>query len=143
MKGMWIGFAALFMICLAAFGQVNAVVGGTVSDASGALIPGVEITARHTATGIVATRITNESGNYDFASLQPGTYIVSAALSGFQTATYNNVQLSQSQQVRLNFTLQVGNVAQAVEVVAEANTLLATTSSSVSAVLPEVEVRTL
>src|SRR5215831_17918756 len=127
----------------AAFGQINAVVGGTVSDSSGALIPGVEVSARNIATGIVTTRITNEAGNYDFPSLQPGTYTVSAALSGFQTATYNNVQLSQSQQVRLNFTLQVGNVAQAVEVVAEANTLLATTSSSVGDVLPDVQVRSL
>src|SRR5262245_26993394 len=123
--------------------QVNAVVGGTVADASGALIPGVEVTAKNTATGIVTTRITNESGNYDFASLQPGAYTVSASLSGFQTATYNNVQLSQAQQVRLNFNLQVGTVAQAVEVVAEANTLLATTTSSVGDVLPDVQVRSL
>ncbi len=139
--------AALLLVCvllpLALFAQINAVVGGTVADASGALIPGVEVSARNVATGIVTTRITNEAGNYDFASLQPGQYTVSAALSGFQTATYNNVQLSQSQQVRLNFTLQVGTVAQAVEVVAEANTLLATTSSSVGDVLPEVQVRSL
>src|SRR5215475_13485232 len=119
------------------FAQVNAVVGGIVSDSSGALIPGVEVTARNVATGIVTSRITNEAGNYDFASLQPGTYTVSAALSGFQTATFNNVQLSQGQQVRLNFTLQVGTVAQAVEVVAEANTSLATTTSSVGNVLHE------
>jgi hypothetical protein len=125
------------------FAQINAVVGGTVADASGALIPGVEVSARNAATGIVTTRITNESGNYDFASLQPGSYTVSASLSGFQTATYNNVQLSQGQQVRLNFLLQVGTVAQAVEVVAEANTLLATTSSSVGDVLPEAQVRSL
>ena len=147
MKRIVIGLAALLLFCSAVsmdlFSQVNAIVGGTVSDASGALIPGVEITARNVGTGIVTTRITNESGNYDFASLQPGTYTLSAALSGFQTATYNNVQLSQAQQVRLNFTLQVGTVAQAVEVVAEANTLLATTSSSVGNVLPEVQVRSL
>ncbi len=127
----------------ALFAQINAVVGGTVADASGALIPGVEVSARNVATGIVTMRITNESGNYDFASLQPGSYTVSASLSGFQTATYNNVQLSQGQQVRLNFSLQVGTVAQAVEVVAEANTLLATTSSSVGDVLLEVQVRSL
>src|SRR6185436_8758227 len=93
--------------------------------------------------GIVTTRLTNESGTYEFASLQPGVYALSATLSGFQTATYNNVQLSQGQQVRLNFTLNVGTVAQAVEVVAEANTLLATTTASVGDVLPEVEVRSL
>src|SRR5262245_7835693 len=105
MKRLKVLLAALFTICALApmesFGQVNAVVGGTVSDASGALIPGVEVTARNTATGIVTTRLTNEAGNYDFASLQPGTYVVSATLSGFQTATFNNVQLSQGQQVRL------------------------------------------
>src|SRR5437867_11032112 len=147
MKVIVTGFTVLLLFCLIApiqmSAQVNATVGGTVSDATGALIPGVEITARSVATGIVTTRITNESGNYDFASLQPGTYTLSAALSGFQTATYNNVQLSQAQQVRLNFTLQVGTVAPAVEVVAEANTLLATTSSSVGNVLPEVQVRSL
>jgi hypothetical protein len=130
MKRLQILFAVLLLAgsfsATPSFAQVNAVVGGIVSDASGALIPGVEVTARNIATGIVTSRITNEAGNYDFASLQPGTYTVSAALSGFQTATFNNVQLSQGQQVRLNFTLQVGTVAQAVEVVAEANTLLAT-----------------
>ena len=147
MKVIVTGFTVLLLFCLIApiqmSAQVNATVGGTVSDATGALIPGVEITARSVATGIVTTRITNESGNYEFASLQPGTYTVSAALSGFQTATYNNVQLSQSQQVRLNFSLQVGTLAQAVEVVAEANTALATTSSSVGDVLPDVQVRSL
>jgi len=130
-------------LSLNAFGQVNATVGGTVSDTSGALIPGVEVTAKNVNTGIAGTRITNETGSYDFASLQPGLYSVSAVLSGFQTAIYNNVQLSQGQQVRLNFSLQVGAVSQAVDVVAEANTLLATTSASVSNVVPEVEVRDL
>src|SRR6476646_9180108 len=146
MRWMRVGFAAallVFVASTAVFAQINAVVGGTVSDASGALIPGVEVSARNVATGIVTTRVTNEAGNYDFASLQPGAYTLSAALSGFQTSTFNNVQLSQGQQVRLNFTLQIGNVAQAVEVVAEANTLLATTSSSVGDVLPEVQVRSL
>src|SRR5437867_6905875 len=147
MKRITIQFAALLCVFLISsaplLAQINAVVGGTVSDASGALIPGVEVNARNVGTGIVTTRITNESGNYDFASLQPGAYTVSASLSGFQTATYNNVQLSQGQQVRLNFALQVGAVAHAVEVVAEANTLLATTSSSVGDVLPEVQVRSL
>src|ERR1051326_286352 len=140
------GAAALLLsvsICSYSFAQVNAVLGGTVSDASGALIPGVEITAKNINTGIVATRITNETGNFEFASLQPGVYSLSASLPGFQTSVYNNVQLSQAQQVRLNFTLQVGAVAQAVEVVAEADTRLATTSSSVGDVLPDVQVRNL
>src|SRR5262245_65323596 len=93
---------------LNAFSQTsNATLGGTVADASGALIPGVEVTARNVATGIVNTTITNEAGAYQFPSLQTGTYQVSATLAGFQTATNNNVTLGGSEQVRLNFVLRV------------------------------------
>src|SRR5215467_7541924 len=120
-----------------AFGQVNAVLSGTVADASGALIPGVEVTAKNINTGITDTKVTNESGNFVFPSLQPGSYTLQAALSGFQTGSYNNVVLGQGQQVRLNFTLQVAGAAQAVEVTVAADTLLATTSASVGNVLPE------
>lgn len=115
----------------------NATLGGTVTDSTGALIPGVTITATNTGTGIVSTVISNEAGAYQFASLQTGTYRVSAELPGFQIQTYSDVALGVSQQVRLNFTLQVGSVAQTVEVIVAADTLLATTSSSVGTVLPE------
>src|SRR3989304_6959899 len=95
------------------FGQTsNATVGGTVSDASGALIPGVTVTATNVATGIVSTGVTNEAGAYNFPSLQTGAYRISAELAGFQTQTYSDVALGISQQVRLNFTLQVSSVAQ-------------------------------
>src|SRR5262245_16732059 len=110
---------------------INATLGGTVSDTTGALIPGVAITATNAATGIVSSAITNESGAYQFASLQSGTYKVTAELQGFQTAIYDQVALGLSQQVRLNFTLQVGTVSQSVEVSVAADTLLATSSSSV------------
>src|SRR5205814_274349 len=76
-------------------------------------------------------------------SLQTGTYKVTAELPGFQTQTYNDVTLGVSQQVRLNFTLQVGAQAQTVEVNVAADTLIATTSSSVGSVLPEYKVRDL
>src|ERR1051325_3264181 len=115
----------------------NATLGGTVSDATGALMPGVQVTATNNATGIVNTVITNEAGAYQFASLQPGTYKVVAELSGFQTQVTNNVNLGLGQQARLNFTLQVGGVAQTVEVSATAAVELATTSSSVGTVLPQ------
>jgi hypothetical protein len=127
-----------------AFAQTsNATLGGTVSDSSGALIPGVTLKATNTQTGIVNTNITNEAGAYQFASLQTGSYRVSAELPGFQTQTYNAVALGVSQQVRLNFTLQISSVAQGVEVNAEADTLIATTSSSIGTVLPEYKVRDL
>src|SRR5438552_1203107 len=121
----------------------NATLGGTVSDGTGALIPGVTITATNTETGIVTTVVSNETGAYQFAALQPGNYRVSAALTGFQTYTYGQVALGLTQQVRLNFTLQVGGQAQAVEVTVAADTLIATTSASVGSVLTEQKVRDL
>src|SRR5438105_8248795 len=134
----------LLMVSTHAIAQTsNATVGGTVSDATGALIPGVSVTATNVATGIVTTVLTNEAGAYQFASLQTGTYKIVAELSGFQTQTYNNVALGISQQVRLNFTLQVGSVAQAVEVTVAADTSIATTSSSIGTVIPDNFVRDL
>ncbi|HLH32255.1 MAG TPA: carboxypeptidase-like regulatory domain-containing protein [Terriglobia bacterium] len=121
----------------------NATLGGTVSDATGALIPGVEVTAKNVGTGIVNTTLTNESGAYQFASLQTGTYEVMASLTGFQSATFNNVLLGGSQQVRLNFTLKVGDLTTTVEVSTQTDTTLATTSSSIGDVLPEAQVREL
>src|SRR3990172_758972 len=121
----------------------NAILGGTVADASGALIPGVMVTATNTQTGIVSTTLTNETGAYQFPSLQTGIYKVSAELPGFQTQTYNEVALGVSQQVRLNFNLQVGGAATTVDVNVAADTLLATSSSSVGTVLPDYKIRDL
>jgi len=126
------GFVAVvlsfFVVSAPAFAQSsNASLGGTVSDASGALIPGVTVTATNTGTGIVTTVLSNETGTYQFPLLQPGTYKASAELAGFRTQTYNEVTLGISQQVRLNFTLQVGGQAQTVEVSVAADTLIATT----------------
>ncbi len=127
----------LLLVSTSAFAQVTASLSGTVSDSSGALIPGVEVTAKNTRTGITATNVTNETGAFVLLSLQPGTYTLEASLSGFQKAAYNNVELGQGQAVRLNFTLQVGGAAQNVEVTIAADTILATTSASVGNVLSD------
>src|ERR1041384_2433978 len=145
MQRFFAGAILLFALLSAnAFAQTtNATLGGTVSDASRALIPGVMITATNTQTGIVNTAVTNETGAYQFASLQTGTYKVTAELPGFTTKTYNDVTLGVAQQVRLNFSLQVGTQTQTVDVSVAADTLIATTSSSVGAVLPEYKLRDL
>src|SRR5215468_7682849 len=142
-------FAASTVLCLllslTAFSQSeNATVGGTVQDSTGAFIPGVSVTATNTATGVVTTVVSNEAGAYQFASLQPGTYDLKAELPGFQTASTKAFQLGGAQQARLNFTLQVGAAAgTTVEVNVAADTLLATSSNSVGAILPEYKVRDL
>jgi hypothetical protein len=135
------GLVLFISLPLESAAQVSASIGGSVSDPTGALIPGVEVTATNVNTGISTTQLTNEAGAYQIPSLQPGTYRLRAALPGFQTATRENIQLSQGQQVRFNFMLQVGTVATAVEVVADSATALATTTSTVGDVLPDSEVR--
>jgi hypothetical protein len=142
-------YALTVLLCLFGslngFGQsVNATVGGTVADATKALIPGVTVTATNVGTGITTTTVTNESGAYNFPALQPGTYKISAELPGFQTQTFTDVQLGGAQQVTLNFTLQVAPAAgQNVEVTVAADTILATTSNSIGTVLPEYKIRDL
>jgi len=130
-------------ICLAiqAFSQSsNARVSGTVNDTTGAVLPGVEVTATNNATGVVATALTNDAGAYNFASLLPGTYAISASLPAFQTQTFRDVQLGNAAQVRLNFSLQVGQVATNVEVSVAASQVLLESSSSVGNVLEQQKV---
>ena len=121
----------------------NGTISGTVADATAAVVPGVTVTATNNATGVVTTVLSNDSGVYNFASLLPGTYKVSATLPGFQTQTFNDVQLGNAAQLRLNFTLQVAAAAQAVEVSVEAENLITTSSSSVGEVLPEKQIQDL
>ena len=139
MKQLAFTCGAALLLCLSVpshtFAQVNATVGGTVSDASGAVIAMVAVSVKNNTTGIVTNTTTNATGGYDFSSLQPGTYTLTAMIPGFKTATYNNVALGQGQQVRLNFDLQVAAAGESVSVVAEADTVLATTSSSVGGTL--------
>ena len=95
----------------------NAQLGGFVQDSSKALIPGVTIAAKNVGTSVAQTQITNESGAYSFPGLQPGTYEISAELPGFKKSVQREVSLPYAGQVRLNFTLEVGEVTQSIEVV--------------------------
>src|SRR5262245_38567096 len=87
------------VVCVAtnsvAFSQVNSAIGGTVHDSLNALIPGVSIVAVNSATGVETRTITNDSGVYNFPSLLPGDYKVSASLPGFKTHTFSSVELTQ------------------------------------------------
>src|SRR5438093_6402156 len=139
MKRHFIGplWVVYLVFAINGFAQVgiNATLSGTVADVSGALIPGVEVTATNTGTGVAATALTNESGTYRFPSLQPGPYEVKASLAGFQTQTFR-LGLGTAQQIVQNFALQVGVVTQAVEVTTAADQLLTTSSASVGNTLP-------
>src|SRR5438132_7756659 len=137
MKKIFLTAGLLFFLLAGTNAFAQSRITGTAADASGALIPGVSVTATNTQTGVVTTVVSNESGAYNFASLQPGSYKVAAELPGFKTQTYDNVTLGASDQIRLNFALTVASVAQSVEVSVDAQALLTTTSSSIGEVLSD------
>jgi hypothetical protein len=128
----------------AAFGQGgNGTLTGTVEDASRALIPGVTVTATNTATGVVTSTVSNESGAYNLPSLLPGVYRLSATLPGFRTQTYNNVSLGANETKRFNFSMQVADVATSLEVSVDAAELLTTQGANVGEVLSLTQVQDL
>jgi hypothetical protein len=121
----------------------NGTISGSVADASRAVMPGVTVTATNTATGVVTTVLSNDAGIYNFPSLLPGSYKLTAELPGFKTETFNDVQLGNNAQLRLNVTMEVASTAQSVEVSVEAANLITTSSSSVGEVLPQKQVQDL
>ena len=130
---------ALFLsLSPAAMAQETATVTGTVTDPTGALIPGAEVTAINNNTGISTTRVSGETGSYSIPALQPGQYTITASLPGFSDSSIE-VRLTPNQTFRFNIELQVGAVATTVEVVSDADALLATTGASVGDALPEHE----
>src|SRR5438046_6308394 len=109
--------ATMALVCLIVSAAVNVFaqtssgqIGGVVQDPSKALIPGVSVTLTNTETGITTTQETNETGVYNFASVPPGTYRVSALLPGFKTSITNGVLVGTAAQVRLDLMLEVGTV---------------------------------
>src|SRR5215510_11214711 len=113
---------AILMLATSAmsFAQGLTAVTGRVTDATGAVIPGVEITITNAATGAVRTVVSNEQGTYSATQLAPGTYNIKAELAGFKPKAANNVPLPVDQVVTLNLPLEVGAVTDVVEVTASA-----------------------
>jgi Carboxypeptidase regulatory-like domain len=92
---------------------------GTVTDSSGAGVPGATVTALETQTNTSRTAVTNESGYYIFSSLQNGTYSVDVELQGFKKVVRPNVKLDVNTTVRIDLKLEVGQINETLTVSAE------------------------
>lgn len=90
---------------LAGKGQIT----GTVSDKTGAVIPGAQVTATNNATSITVATKTTGAGIYTFSALDPGTYTVTAVAPGFQKLSQENVQVNAMQSVEYDPILTVGS----------------------------------
>jgi hypothetical protein len=107
----------------------NASLTGVISDSSGGVIPGVDVTAMHVATATKYHATTDGVGRYTFLNLQTGNYTITATYQGFKTAVRSGVILTVNQAANLNLTMEPGAVTQTVNVSAQAALLNATTST--------------
>ena len=125
----------LLLLCLIASiasAQIRSgTITGTVQDVTGAVVPGVEVMLTNQDTNISDTTTTTATGQYTFPYLPAGTYTVAISSEGFSPYRQTDIDLANAQTVRINVNLQVGAVAEAIEVVAEA-AQLQTESSTVS-----------
>src|SRR2546428_11489049 len=131
---LFLAFFIVLMACGNVWAQATAQISGAVQDQSGAVLPGVEVTATQTETGVRRTTVTNEPGHYVLPNLPLGAYKLEAVLPGFRTFVQKGIVLQVNSNPTINIVLQVGQVAEQVEVQANAG-LVETRSVSVGQVM--------
>ncbi|HVD92257.1 MAG TPA: carboxypeptidase regulatory-like domain-containing protein [Vicinamibacterales bacterium] len=109
---------------------------GRIVDSSSARMPGVTVTATNVATNVASSTVTNGEGEYSILFLNPGTYTVSAELSGFKKVVRPGISVSIGDKLDVNMTLEIGSMEETVSVTAE-SPMLATTSGSTGQVIGE------
>ncbi|HUY13798.1 MAG TPA: TonB-dependent receptor [Terriglobia bacterium] len=118
---------------------VNGAFHGTVTDTSGAVIPGATVTVTNLATNLVRQVSADASGFYTITQLPPGHYAVTVSRPGFATVRQADVDLQVNQDLEADYTLKVGAVTQQVQVTA-APSALETTSSTIGQVIASKQV---
>jgi hypothetical protein len=106
-----------------AWAQATAQISGTARDQSGAVLPGVDIKATQTETGVIRDTVTNETGSFVLPNLAIGPYRLEAALPGFRTFIQTGIVLEVNSNPAINVVLEVGQVSEQVEVQANAATV--------------------
>ncbi len=129
MKGFLLVLAVLSLVCFPAAAQVaTGSMSGSVLDPNGAVIPGAQVIATNTASGVKTETISSDAGLYVFSRLPVGMYEVTVEKTGFKKLTRTGIEIRVASRQELDLHLEVGDVQQVVEVKAEPP-LLETTSS--------------
>jgi hypothetical protein len=119
----------VLMSLLGGVGFAQAVKGslvGTITDPSGGATAGANVSITETRTGITTNTTSNASGNYFFSNLQDGVYRIETTLKGFRKVVRENIEVKVNTTVRVDVTLQIGDVSETVTVAAGPDTLLQT-----------------
>jgi hypothetical protein len=129
--------ASALFVGFCAFGQVDiGSISGTAVDATGAVVPGVKITARNEANNISQQAVSNSSGYYTFPSLSVGQYSITAEATGFQRYVQSGIHLNAADHLSVPIHLTLGQMTQTVEVnggAAQALSLEPSTGGTVTA----------
>src|SRR5256886_335058 len=138
-KSVVLGILLSSFACAIVWAQSTAQISGTVKDQSGAVLPGVQVTATQTATGLARSAVTDETGSYVLPNLPVGPYKLEAALPGFRTFAQTGIVLQVGSNPAINIGLEVGQVADSIEVQADA-ALVETRNTGVGQVIDNVRV---
>jgi len=114
----WI--AVLLSVCIGLAQSPTGEIAGVVKDPTGAVVPNAGITVKNQNTGERKSAVTNDAGAYVVPLLAVGVYTVSASTAGFRSAERRDLTLTALQNLRVDFSLEIGEAAQTVEVRAEA-----------------------
>ncbi|MBI3940062.1 MAG: TonB-dependent receptor [Acidobacteria bacterium] len=117
-------------------------ISGVVRDESGAVLPGVAVTAKNMDTDMTRSVVSDDSGRFRIPQLSLGPYEIRAELTGFQTLVRSGVTLTVGREVEIDFTLKVGEITEQVQVTGEAS-LVETTTATVSGLVDEKAIRDL
>src|SRR5258708_1941267 len=129
-------FSSLALVLIAslvptvAYAQ-NAQISGSLKDQTGAVLPGVTVTAKNTDTGLARAGISQGNGDYRIPALPPGRYTVTTELQGFASETRPDIVLIIDQDAVLNFVLRPAQLSEVLTVTGEAP-IVDTTKSDVS-----------
>src|SRR5947209_2780206 len=126
--------AALLVVLSVAAQQTTATLVGTITDTSGAVMPNVVVRATNLSTNVQRETHTDDTGAYSLPFLTAGDYSVTVTLPGFQVQRVDRVTLQVQQTARQDFSLNVGEVSETVQVEASAS-LLQTETSTVGTVI--------
>src|SRR5581483_2918927 len=127
----WIGLVSAALACAPniALAQGNGRISGTVTDTSGAVVPGADVRATQTSTGLVLSTVTSGEGTFVFPSLLPSVYDISVSATGFSNYTEKGAQLRADNALTVNIVLQAGSTTQTVTVNAQAAQVDTTTGT--------------
>ena len=137
-----VALACLATSSTAAFAQgggATSSLSGIVADPSGGIIPGATVTVKNAATSTEFTATTNDQGSFTVPAIDPGAYTVTVTLSGFKTSVLNNVRVNAAVPATVRVTLELGGVAETVQVSAGSE-IIQTQSAAVSATIDTNEI---